>query len=113
MPTLQEDRIGEVAETVEMVAHRLASEAAADPLILRTYWFPAENEVRLVYVDASAPPSQTVMPFYFGTSKEQGIPYPSAAAVIRPEEEPGQPGEITPPLHWGTWADARIGQTRP
>lgn len=69
------------------------------------YLFPSDTEIRLVYIDTTARPSpdpQRIVPFYFGADAEGGVPYPSAVALVRPEEK----NTLQPPDGWGTWNDA-------
>ena len=94
--------------SLQEVAERLAQESArAEPELLRVYRFPSETEIRLIQVDPFAPPmhpGDEVAPFYFEPSKAAGIPYPSAVALIRPEED----GKFPLPPNWGDWKDAKI-----
>lgn len=79
----------------------------ADPLIQEVYLFPAEEEIRLVYVDPNTMPSRendSFVPFYFGRDLQGGLPYRSAIAVILPEERE----TLHPPENWGTWSDAEV-----
>lgn len=72
---------------------------------VKTLLFPSETEIRLLYVDPTARPTleeETIAPYYFGPDARSGIRYPSAVALIRPEEE----GKLHLPHGWGTWEDA-------
>lgn len=87
-------------------AIRLAGETLrADPAIRKIYWFPDENEVRLIELEENCPSSQSgeVEPFYFEASPEDGLIFPSGVAMIRPEEY----GRLNPPEGWGNWDDAQ------
>lgn len=76
----------------------------SEPQVREVYLFPSATEIRLVYLDATASPSrdERVRPFYFAASPTSGLPYPSAVAVIRPEEKK----TLSPPEGWGGWSDA-------
>ena len=98
-PTMAE---GDIQETAQVLANTARE---ADPDLLRILLFPAADEVRLLYVDATARPTlkdETIAPFYFGPDRRSGLQYPSAVALIRPEEE----GKLPLPSGWGTWEDA-------
>ena len=92
-------------QTVEEVAHYLAEENIHnEPAIQKTYWFPASNEIRLVHVDSTAPPSSgTLQPFYFGSAPQDNIPFRSAVALIPPDQDDSK---LSLPQEWGTWEDA-------
>jgi hypothetical protein len=72
--------------------------------VTKTYRFPAEDEVRLVELEAYAIQSEAIEPFYFAPDVQGGVPYPSGVAVIRPEEKP----RLNPPEGWGGWDDAEL-----
>ena len=111
MPTLTESDAGtrETTESVESVARRLTQDNIdAEPEILKSYWFPAENEVRLVHVDTLAAPSEYVRPFYFGAAPQANIPYSSAVALILPENDQNGENPLTPPDNWGGWEAAVV-----
>ena len=76
----------------------------ADSSISDAYWFPNEDEVRLVEVDSSVPISSDgqVHPYYFRPSPEDELPAPSGIAMIRQEEY----RTTQLPEEWGTWDDA-------
>ena len=97
---------GAMSDDIHETAQVLANAAReADPDLLRVLLFPAADEVRLLYVDATARPTledETIAPFYFGPDRRSGLQYPSAVALIRPEEE----GKLHLPSGWGTWEDA-------
>ncbi len=79
----------------------------ADPDIQEVYLFPAQDEIRLIYVDPNTMPHRgdsAIAPFYFGRDLQSGLPYRSAIALIRPEER----ASLFPPENWGTWDDAEV-----
>ena len=78
-----------------------------DPDIQEVYLFPAEAEIRLIYIDSNTTPNRgndAVTPFYFGRDLQGGLPYRSAIALIRPEER----AMLHPPEGWGAWSDAEV-----
>jgi len=93
--------------TIQKQAQFLAEEARrTDPNIIKFYWFPAENEVRLVEVATDMQPSldDEVQPFYFPASPEHNMPALSGVALIRD----GEDGKLKLPVGWGTWAEAEL-----
>ncbi len=102
--------IGLEHKSVEDQAREMAIIAQDDdPAVLRTYWIPASDEVRLIHVDETTSPSRQIEPFYSGRNVSDGVPYCYAIALIRPEED----GHLALPAGWGTWADAITLKTRP
>lgn len=92
---------------VERQAKVLASEnRRADPNIGRMYWFPDEEEVRLVGVTPSVPLSGDgdVHPFYFRADPGHDLPAPTGIALIRPDEV----GKLRLPRKWGDWPGAIV-----
>lgn len=87
-------------------AKRLAEAAVeAEPAIKKILLFPSAQDIRLVYVDTTAHPSEEetgVTPYYFRPAQKNGIDFESAVALIRPDEE----GRLTLPPGWGGWKDA-------
>lgn len=80
---------------------------AAEPALVAVYLFPSDKEIRLVHLDPTAAPNRDsgmIRPYYFGTNAAHGLPYPSAIALIRPEEKDA----LQPPEDWGTWAQAEL-----
>ncbi|MBC7529794.1 MAG: hypothetical protein H7308_19875 [Chthonomonadaceae bacterium] len=78
-----------------------------DPQLQEIYLFPAEDEIRIIYVDPTSMPNRDapyISPFYFGKDIQGGLPFRSAIALIRPEER----STLLPPEGWGTWDDAEI-----
>jgi len=89
---------------IELAARRLATaNAESEPNLEAVYLFPSDHQIRLVEVDRSMSSSDMILPFYFPPDPEGGIPFPSALALIRPEEE----RRLSPPDGWGTWDEAR------
>jgi hypothetical protein len=92
-------------EQVEKQARALASEnRKAEPTIERVYWFPDEEEVRLVGVTPTVPQSDDgdIHPFYFRADPGGDLPMPSGIALIRPQEV----GKLRLPRKWGDWLRA-------
>jgi hypothetical protein len=91
--------------TIERQARFLADDnRRAEPDIRKIYWFPHEEEVRLVELTDLIPAAdeEMVQPFYFQASPEDNLPAPSGIAMIRPEEF----GKLKLPEDWGDWAQA-------
>ena len=96
--------------TIQKSIHDAALELAeynveSEPAITKIYLFPDDTEIRLVVVDPTTLPSkpEVVSPFYFAASPGEGLPYPSAVALILPEEE----GRLGTPDGW-KWNEAKI-----
>ena len=90
---------------VEQQARYLAADNyKAEPDIQKVYWFPDDEEVRLVELTPQIPVADNgaLQPFYFNPSPEDGLPSPSAMALIQPQEF----GRLSLPKRWGTWDDA-------
>jgi hypothetical protein len=94
-------------DDIENVAHRLAVyNQDADSGIVSSYLFPSATEIRLIHLDENSPATQDgepIAPFYFGPDRAGGIIYPSAIALIRPEEKE----RLSLPEGWGAWDDAK------
>ena len=91
-----------VADDIREAARRLAAaNVEAEPALHAVYLFPSECEIRLIELDPTALPSERITPFYFGPDPQGGIAYPSAIALLRPDET-----HLTPPEGWGVWDDA-------
>lgn len=74
-----------------------------EPAIKEIYLFPADDEIRMIYVDPTTLPSEeTPTPFYNPPDPQGGIPYPYIVAIILPEEK----GLLQLPKDWGDWASA-------
>ena len=90
---------------IEKQARLLMEEARrTDPSIIRFYWFPDENEVRLVEVATNMQPSlgTEVEPFYFPAAPNHDMPAPSGVALIRD----GEDRQLSLPQGWGDWNNA-------
>ena len=76
----------------------------AEPGIEEIYWFPDDEEVRLVAIDESAGLSAEGLlePFYFDASPEDDLPFRSAIALIRRKEF----GKLNLPDDWRPWNEA-------
>lgn len=93
-------------EIVERQARMLAKDnREAEPDISDIYWFPHDDEVRLVELTPAIPASGDgrVHPFYFRSSPSDNLPAPSGIALIRPEEY----RSLQTPKDWGDW-DAAV-----
>jgi hypothetical protein len=93
------------ADRIRELAMSLAREnKKAEPGITRVYWFPDEREVRLIELEDGIPPSAggAVEPFYFEPSLRDGLPAPSAIALIRSDEF----RQLDLPDGWGDWESA-------
>jgi hypothetical protein len=92
-------------EDIEAAARRLADfNREAEPGLQAIYLFPAEDEIRLIEVDPTTLPSDSIEPYYFGADPANRLFFPSAIALIRPEEV----GVLALPEGWGTWSEARL-----
>jgi hypothetical protein len=91
-------------EEIERQARMLATEnRQAEPLITKMYWFPDENEVRLVGVLSAMPIGDgRIHPYFFRPAPQQNLPAPSGVALVRPEEVCNS----QLPEEWGDWEDA-------
>lgn len=92
-------------DEVESQAKLLAKEnRQSEPEIGKVYWFPDENEVRLVELHPTIPASGDgqVHPFFFQPSPSDNLPAPSGIALVRPDEF----GNLQLPPDWGDWDSA-------
>ena len=90
---------------VKRQAELLAREnRQSDAEISKVYWFPDDNEVRLVELHSTIPQSNDghVHPFFFKPSPSDDLPAPSGVALIRPDEF----RKLQLPPDWGAWSDA-------
>ena len=91
----------------ELAKQWVEESAPYDPDLRKAYLFPADDEMRMLYVDATAPPvreGDEIAPFYFKANPKLGYPFATASAVIRPEE-----AEVLPaPRGWGDWSQAEV-----
>lgn len=98
-----DERTTEKDQTIEGAARALAAaNVEAAPETEAIYFFPNESEVRLIGTDPTTLSDTEIVPYYFGASPINGIPYRSAVALIRPEEA----FRLPLPPGWGTWSDA-------
>lgn len=91
--------------TIEKQARFLARANREDePYITKIYWFPDDQEVRLVELHGDVPPAEDkkVHPYFFRPSPADGLPAPSGVALIRPEEY----RKLELPSSWGGWERA-------
>ena len=97
-----------MSQEMRVTARMLAKVSReAEPAIRKTLLFPSTQEVRLVHIDVTAHPSghdEELAPFYFNPDFANGIPFRSAIALVRPEEE----GRLSLPMGWGAWGDAEV-----
>ncbi len=94
---------------IEQQARYLARKnREADPSITGIYWFPSNEEVRLVEIVPNIPPSgDSVEVFYFRSDSAHQLPAPSGIALVRPDEFGAKPL----PEEWGDWDDGvEIGE---
>jgi len=92
-------------EQVERQAKLLALDnRRAEPGIIKMYWFPDDEEVRLVGLLPSVPRTDngSVQPYHFLANPAASLPAPSGIALIRPDEF----GKLELPAGWGSWDDA-------
>ena len=92
-------------EKIKRQAELLAREnKEAEPDISKVYWFPDENEVRLVELHSTVPPSGEgpVYPYYFPPALADNLPTTSGVVLIRPEEY----RNVELPPGWGPWSKA-------
>lgn len=102
MPTTMNKSVREAAQDL------VTANVAAEPAIVKAYLFPSDKEIRLVYVDPTTSPLQAderIAPYYFGASKDGGLPYTSAIAIVLPKEE----GHARLPEEWEVvWEDGEV-----
>lgn len=78
--------------------------AESEPNITEIYFFPSDEEIRLIELDRSAMPSEDfIAPFYFPPDPENNIPFSSGIALIPPDDKE----KYDPPSTWGKWNDAK------
>lgn len=83
----------------------LANEAKlADSSIVRFFWFPDAEQVRLLELSTNVSPAagDEIEPVFFRPAPEHGIPALSGVAMIREDEYRA----VNLPTDWGTWDDA-------
>ena len=92
------------SDEIRTEAERLAAEnMEAEPNISDVYWFPHDEEIRLIEVDPTTVASDVIAPFYFRADPVVGTRHTSGVAIIRPEEV----DQLQPPKGWGTWNEAK------
>ncbi|MCX7015036.1 MAG: hypothetical protein NTW86_21195 [Candidatus Sumerlaeota bacterium] len=91
-------------DEVLKAARRLARQTPkGESSVQEILWFPAEDEIRILEVDAEAVPTdRRVAPFYFDPDVKKGGIRWLAVAGIRPEEK----GRGHLPKGWGAWENA-------
>ena len=90
-------------ETIREAAQKLADyNLEVSPDIAGIYLFRSDDTVRLVILDPVTIPSTEMVPYYFGAFPKGDVQFPSAIAVIRPEEKV----MLSPPPGWGSWEAA-------
>jgi hypothetical protein len=90
-------------EKVKYEAIKLAQEnKKVEPNILKTFWFPDQEEIRLIEVENDIPDSSgnDIEVFYFGQSEH--VTLNSAIGLIRSNEI----GKLQLPENWGSWGVA-------
>ena len=91
---------------IEDAAKRLAeANAESEASISKVYWFPNEEQIRLVEVDMDSikTSDDSIRPFYFNPVED--VPYPSGIALIHPDED----GQKALPKEWDVdWSSARL-----
>ena len=106
MTTIQKKNLREAA--LELVRINIE----AEPAIIKAYLFPADDEIRLIYVDPTTSPlrdEERIAPYYFGSNQSSGWHYTSAVALVLPDED----GSAPLPEGWGDWSDADIVHPKP
>jgi hypothetical protein len=94
--------IDPVRFSIEDEARSLAaSNAEADENLKEIWWFPHDEEIRLIEVDPTVPSSDEIAPYCFPPDPVEGIHFPSAIALIRPQEK-----ALPLPDGWSGWDKA-------
>ena len=99
MTTMMTTKPGAVEQAARAMA---AANVEAAPETEAIYFFPSDDEIRLIETDPTTLPSVEAVPYYFAAAPKSGIPFRSSVALIRPEEA----FRLAPPPGWGTWEDA-------
>jgi hypothetical protein len=95
-----------VRKTLEDTARELAqANAKAEPTILRIYWFPHSDQIRLVEIDEEAlrDDDETIHPFYFRPTED--VPFTSGIALLPPSEEKKK---LVPQDWGGDWSSGEV-----
>jgi hypothetical protein len=94
---------------IEKLAREIAEDhAESEPGIVRVYWFPADEEIRIVEIDESLPSKMEadapgkMTPFYF--QRNGAMRNPLVLELISPDDE----NKIGVPAGWGDWKDAKV-----
>lgn len=94
--------IDPISYSIEKEARTLAeSNFEADVGIIEIWWFPDQSEIRLIEVDPSLPSSDEIAPYCFPPDVQGGVHFPSAIALIKPEEK-----SLPLPEGWVGWDEA-------
>ena len=94
-------------EEATWLAHENAD---SERSIEASYWFPSEDEFRIVHVDATTLPSDgRLRPFPLADDPAEGINYPVRVAFVLPDEV----HQVALPEGWGTWEQAVMVFQRP
>lgn len=89
---------------VEKMAMRLAVENADAVTDIQEIWFfPNEQEIRLIEINSSIAPDEEISPFHFPAAPNDGYFLPIAVALINPESK-----TLPLPDSWGKWEDGKI-----
>ena len=95
------------SDELRRVAEALAqTNAESEPAIREVFWFPSDDEIRLVEVDdtlSDLEPGEVVAPFYFRPDPVGGIPFQLAIALVGT----GDANHARLPQGWGDWSEAR------
>ncbi len=89
---------------IEKQARMMAEEARLnDPGITGVFFFPTDQEVRLIEVVSDVPVASgdRVNVFYFNPAPDCGMPALSGVGVVRPDDL----GRVALPEGWGDWKD--------
>jgi hypothetical protein len=91
---------------IELAAQKLArANAESEASISRIYWFPDDEQIRLVEIDQESikTSDQSIRPFYFNPVDD--VPFPSGVALIHPDEV----GKKSLPKEWNVnWSSAKL-----
>jgi len=95
--------IDRVPFSIEDEAKSLAaSNAEASPEITEIWWFPDNEEIRLIEVDSTLPGSDEISPYCFPPDPIGGVHYRIAIALVKPEEK-----ALPVPEGWVGWDEAQ------
>lgn len=91
----------------EWALQQIKYDVLHNPDLRRVYLFPSEEQMRVLYVEASNPPvreGDEIAPYYLPAHPELGAPFATGMTTIRPEEAEMLP----PPYCWADWSEAEI-----